>query len=279
MLPSAACWPAIQVAAACAAANCGIWGWTDAAPAGAAKRRQGGGAKQGGQADSGSTQQGAAEDVHGSRFPDLDPENSATTRGRTEPQSLCLDGGNSSDLEVSRLMASPRAAHHSRLRTSAGFSPASPLGQYSYSIVLPAYGTTQVPAQPARTRPRCDAFTDFRAHGPPIAWQKSEGKPLSSGALAMLAARPAARPTQAFFQLLLGPANAAFSGLLLLGILNPADELVAGQRRDVLPCIESRRVGDQRLAQVSWKLVHHATGHPLATHTAKVAGRGRQTRQ
>jgi hypothetical protein len=32
----------------------------------------------------------------------------------------------------------------------------------------------------------------------------------------------------AFLQLLLGPPNAALSSALLLGILDPADELVAG---------------------------------------------------
>jgi hypothetical protein len=87
----------------------------------------------------------------------------------------------------------------------------------------------------------------------------------------MGAPRPAAGPTLAFFQLLLGPANTAFSGLLLLGILNPADELVASQRRDVLPCVESRGVGDQRLAEVSWKPVHHPTGHSRITHWVTVA--------
>jgi hypothetical protein len=59
----------------------------------------------------------------------------------------------------------------------------------------------------------------------------------------VLAPWPAAGPTLAFLQLLLGPADAAFSGHLLLGILDPADELVPGQRRDVLPSIECRRVG------------------------------------
>ena len=97
---------------------------------------------------------------------------------------------------------------------------------------------------------------------------------LSAGALAVPAPWPAAGPTLAFLQLLLGPANAAFSGHLLLGILDPADELVSGQRRDVLPSIERRRVGDQRLAQVFGKLVHHPTGHSLAAHTATVAVQG-----
>jgi hypothetical protein len=94
---------------------------------------------------------------------------------------------------------------------------------------------------------------------------------VSVGALAVTAPRPAARPTLAFLQLLLGPADAAFSGHLLLGILDPADELVAGQRRDVLPSIECRRVGDQRLTQVCGKLMHHPTGHSLTAHEANVA--------
>jgi hypothetical protein len=97
---------------------------------------------------------------------------------------------------------------------------------------------------------------------------------LSAGALAVPAPWPAARPTLAFLQLLPGPANAAFSGHLLLGVLDPADELVSGQRRDVLPSIECRRVGDQRLAQVCRKLVHHPTGHSRAAHRATVAVQG-----
>jgi hypothetical protein len=67
---------------------------------------------------------------------------------------------------------------------------------------------------------------------------------LSPGALAVVAPWPAAGPTLAFLQLLLGPAYTTFSGHLLLGIFDPADELVAGQRRDVLPGIECRAVGD-----------------------------------
>ena len=96
-------------------------------------------------------------------------------------------------------------------------------------------------------------------------------RPLSAGALAVLAPWPTAGPTLTFLQLLLGPTNAAFSGHLLLGILDPADELVTGQRRDVLPGMECRGVGNQGLAQISWKLVHHPTWHPLAAHMATVA--------
>jgi hypothetical protein len=67
---------------------------------------------------------------------------------------------------------------------------------------------------------------------------------LSAGALAVLTPWPTAGSPLAFLQLLLGPANAAFSGHLLLGILDPTDELVAGQRCDVLPGVEYRGVGD-----------------------------------
>jgi len=93
---------------------------------------------------------------------------------------------------------------------------------------------------------------------------------LSASVLAVFAAWPATGSTLSFFQLLLSPANAAVSGRCLLGILDPADELVTGQGRDVLPGIECRGVGDQCLAKVSWKLVHHATGHPRAAHGATI---------
>jgi hypothetical protein len=92
------------------------------------------------------------------------------------------------------------------------------------------------------------------------------------GALAVCAPRPAAGSTLSLLEFLLGPANAALSGHLLLGILDPADELVPGQRRDVVPGVERGGVGDQRLAQVSWQVVHHSTGHSRAAHQATVAG-------
>jgi len=101
---------------------------------------------------------------------------------------------------------------------------------------------------------------------------------LSASALAVLAPWPAAGPTLAFLKFLLGPANATFPGHLLLGILDPADELVAGKWGDVLPGIECRGVGNQRLAHVSWKLVHHPTGHSRATHGATVAVRASSLR-
>jgi hypothetical protein len=87
----------------------------------------------------------------------------------------------------------------------------------------------------------------------------------------MRAPRPATGPTLAFFQLFLGPADAAFSGSLLLGIFDPADELVAGQRRDVPPGIECDRVGDQRHTQVSGKLVHDPTRNSQVAHKDTLA--------
>src|SRR2546429_9685689 len=98
------------------------------------------------------------------------------------------------------------------------------------------------------------------------------GGPLAAVAVGVPTPWPAAGPALAFLQLLLCPPNAALSGGLLLGILDPADELVAGQGRDVLPGIERRGIGDQRLAQVSWKLVHHPTGPSRAAHWATEAG-------
>ena len=90
---------------------------------------------------------------------------------------------------------------------------------------------------------------------------------LLAGAFAVVAPRPAAGPTLTFLKLLLGSANAAFSGHLLLCILDPANELVAGQRRDAIPGSERRRVGDQRFAQVFRKFVHHPTGHSFSSRT------------
>jgi hypothetical protein len=104
-----------------------------------------------------------------------------------------------------------------------------------------------------------------------LTFLSSTCKSLSAGALAVRAPWPATGPTLAFFKLLLGPANAAFSSFLLLGIFDPADELVAGQRRDVPPGGECGRAGDQTLTQVSWKLVHYPTGDTRATHRDTVA--------
>src|SRR5262249_22107628 len=98
--------------------------------------------------------------------------------------------------------------------------------------------------------------------------------PLAAGAVAVVAPRPAARPALAFLELLLGPSNTALPRGLLLRILDPADELVACQGRDVLPGLERCGVGDQRLTQVRGQFMRHPAGHPLAAHTPMVMGRG-----
>jgi len=61
----------------------------------------------------------------------------------------------------------------------------------------------------------------------------------------MLASWPAARSAFAFFQLLPGAANTAFTRRVLFGILDPADELIASQGCDVAPRIEHGVVGDE----------------------------------
>jgi len=77
-----------------------------------------------------------------------------------------------------------------------------------------------------------------------------------AGSLAMLASWPTARPAQAFPELFLRPPNTSFARHGLFGIVDPADELVTCQWRDVVPGIECGRVGDQCLAQVFGKVVN-----------------------
>ena len=117
--------------------------------------------------------------------------------------------------------------------------------------------------------------TTFAARIPCLASSGIRRRSLSAGALAVAAPWPAAGTTLALLQLLSRPADSAFPGRLLLGIFDPADELVTGQRCDVHPGPESYRVGDQRLAQVCGKPVHRPTGHPLAAHKTKAALEGR----
>ena len=69
--------------------------------------------------------------------------------------------------------------------------------------------------------------------------------PFPAVALAVLASRPAAWPALAFLEFFLSSADAALLRCLLCGILDPADELVARQRRDVLPSVKCRDGCDQ----------------------------------
>ena len=93
---------------------------------------------------------------------------------------------------------------------------------------------------------------------------------LTPRALSMFAAGPAARPALPLLQLLLRPADATRPGRWLLGILDPADELVASQRSDVHPRGERRAVPDQRLPKICGKLVHDTAWNSLGAHGANV---------
>jgi len=96
-------------------------------------------------------------------------------------------------------------------------------------------------------------------------------RPFTSGALSMFAPGPTARPALALFKFFLRSADASLSGLVLFGVLHPTDELVARQRRDVLPGVERSNVGRESSTQVGGKLVNYSAGHPLAPHEATVA--------
>ena len=80
----------------------------------------------------------------------------------------------------------------------------------------------------------------------------------------------------ALLQLLTSSNDAAFSSLGLLCVFDPADELIAGERGDVIPSNERRRIGDQHATQVVGQLVHDATGHLFAAHASTLADRLRR---
>lgn len=97
---------------------------------------------------------------------------------------------------------------------------------------------------------------------------------LFAGALAMLTSGPAARSALAFFELFLSTPNAPLPSDLLFGIFHPTDELVAPQRRDVLPQRQRRGIRDQRRAQICGHPVHYSPSDLRATHGVAAAGAG-----
>ena len=72
-----------------------------------------------------------------------------------------------------------------------------------------------------------------------------------------------------------GSAESPLSGRLLLRVLDPADELVAGQRRDVVPGLERRALATSA-SRRSAGSVHDPTGHSVAAHGAMVVSRERR---
>ena len=117
-----------------------------------------------------------------------------------------------------------------------------------------------------------DRLGAVRPRGPVRHPLNTNGLSLPTVAFTMPTAWPTTGPPLAFLQLLLSPANTAFSGLLLLCVLDPTDELVAGQRSDVLPGHEGCLVEEQGLAQVSGQVVHNPAGHLRATHRSNRSG-------
>ena len=83
------------------------------------------------------------------------------------------------------------------------------------------------------------------------------GRLLAAGAFAVPAPWPTAGSALAFLELLLGPTNTPRSGHLLFGILDPTDDLVPVQRRDVHPGIECCGIVDEGfvgLAAWMWRI-------------------------
>ena len=138
-----------------------------------------------------------------------------------------------------------------------------PRSAWRREIVPRAPASSAKDGAPVAANRRCSRSPSARARDRPRAVEGSPTRPL-----AVFAPRPAAWAALPFFQLLLGPANAARSGHRELRVLDPADELVPCQGRDVRPGSERRGVCDQRLTQVHGQLVDHATGHALAGHVA-----------
>jgi hypothetical protein len=102
---------------------------------------------------------------------------------------------------------------------------------------------------------------------------KKADRRLPTRALPVLAPRPAAGPAFALLKLFLGTADAALSGFFLLGVFDPADELVACQRRDVLPRRERGVVADERGTQVGGKVVDDTARNLLTAHEGQGSGR------
>ena len=82
---------------------------------------------------------------------------------------------------------------------------------------------------------------------------------LFSVALAVGTAGPATGPAHTVVEFLDGTADPALAGFLLLGVADPADELVARQHRDVEPGRLGILVGDERFGEVLGQFVDLAT--------------------
>jgi hypothetical protein len=86
----------------------------------------------------------------------------------------------------------------------------------------------------------------------------------------MGAAWPTTRTALTVFELFLRAPDSSLSRDVLLRIVHPADELIAGQGRDVLPRIQCRSVDQQRTSQVGRKFVYHAAWYSLNAHGTRL---------
>lgn len=87
-----------------------------------------------------------------------------------------------------------------------------------------------------------------------------------AGALAVGAAGPAAGAAFAGGEVFPGAGDATLSGCLSLGIFNPADPFVAGQRGDVFPLHQHGAVRLEGLAKVVGQWVDYAAADGLIFH-------------
>ena len=91
--------------------------------------------------------------------------------------------------------------------------------------------------------------------------------PLQIGrSLAMRATRPAAGPAHASLQLVDANRDTPLPGGLLLGRSDPADPLVAGQRREVRPELPDRAVSADGFAEVGREQMHRAARESGSCH-------------
>jgi hypothetical protein len=91
----------------------------------------------------------------------------------------------------------------------------------------------------------------------------------------MCTAGPATGPALTLFQFLLGSTNPPLARYVLFGIINPADELIASERSDVIPRIECWSVGHERTAQIWREFMHYATRYSLSAHGTRLTAASR----
>jgi hypothetical protein len=93
---------------------------------------------------------------------------------------------------------------------------------------------------------------------------------LLTGSLSMCAARPTTGTALTLFEFFLGPTNPPLACHLLFGVIDPANELIASERRDVPPRIEGGIVRDERATQIGREFMDHATRYPLSAHLSRL---------